>query len=70
MKWITALLIAALVAVVLPTGVDLRSGVWMDSWASTGTIRPHAGSPGLLFSIPVFIGLAIFLRTVFNWHSR
>ena len=66
----TALLIAALVAVVLPTGVDLRSGVWMDSWANWGTIRPHAKSPGLLFSIPVFLGLALFLRSVFNWHSR
>ena len=70
MKWITALALAAIVAVVLPTGVDLRSGVWMNSWASWGTIRPHAGSPGLLFSIPVFLGLALFLRLAFNWHSR
>jgi hypothetical protein len=42
----------------------------MDSWASWGTIRPHAGSPGLLFSIPVFLGLALFLRRAFNWHLR
>ena len=70
MKWITALALAAIVAFVLPTGVDLRSGVWMNSWASWGTIRPHAGSSGLLFSVPVFLGLALFLRLVFNWHSR
>ena len=70
MKWITALAIGALLGFVLPTGLDLRSGVWMDSWASWGTIRPHAGSPGLLFSIPVFLGSAMFLRFVFNWHTN
>jgi hypothetical protein len=70
MKWITALLLGALLAFVLPTGLDMRSGVWMESFASWGTIRPHAGSPGLLFSIPVFLGSAIFLRLVFNWHTR
>jgi len=70
MKWITALIIGAVLGFVLPTGVDLRSGVWMNSWASWGTIRPHAGSPGLLFSIPVFLGAAIALRAVFNWHTR
>jgi hypothetical protein len=55
---------------VLPTGLDMRSGVWMNSWAAWGTIRPHAGSPGLLFSIPLFLGSALALRMVFNWHSR
>ena len=69
MKWITALAIGAILGFVLPTGVDLRSGVWMNSWASWGTIRPHAGSPGLLFSIPVFVGASAALRAVFNWHS-
>ena len=70
MKWITALLLGAIVAFVLPTGVDLRSGVWMDSWASWGTIRPHSGSPGLLFSIPLFLGTALALRLVFGWHTN
>ena len=70
MKWIMALAIGAVLGFVLPTGMDLRSGVWMDSWASWGTIRPDAGSPGLLFSIPVFLGSAIALRLVFNWHTR
>lgn len=70
MKWISALLLGAILGVVLPTGLDLRSGVWMDSWAAWGTIRPHAGSPGLLLSIPVFLGSALFLRLVFNWHTR
>jgi hypothetical protein len=69
MKWITALAIGAILGFVLPTGVDLRSGVWMNSWASWGTIRPHAGSPGLLFSLPVFVGAAAALRAVFTWHS-
>ena len=70
MKWLSALLLGAILGVVLPTGLDLRSGVWMDSWAAWGTIRPHAGSPGLLLSIPVFLGSALFLRLVFNWHRN
>ena len=70
MKWVSALLLGAILGVVLPTGLDMRSGVWMNSFASWGTIHPHAASPGLLFSIPVFLGSAIFLRLVFNWHTR
>ena len=70
MKWVSALLLGAILGIVLPTGLDMRSGVWMDSWAAWGTIRPHAGSPGLLLSIPVFLGSAIFLRLVFNWHRN
>ena len=70
MKWVSALLLGAILGVVLPTGLDMRSGVWMNSFASWGTIHPHAGSAGLLFSIPVFLGSAIFLRLVFNWHTR
>ena len=65
-----ALALGAIVGFVLPTAVDMRSGVWMDSWAGWGTIRPLAGSPGLLLSIPVFLGSALALRTVFNWHTR
>jgi len=70
MKWLTALGLGAILGIVLPTGVDARAGVWMNSWAGWGTIHPHAGSPGLLLSIPVFLGSALFLRLVFNWHSR
>ena len=70
MKWLTALIIGALLAIVLPTGFDGRAGQWMNSWAGWGTIRPHAGSPGLLFSIPLFLGAAIALRMIFNWHDR
>ena len=70
MKWITALALGAILGFVLPTAMDLKSGVWMDNWTSWGTIHPHAGSPGLLFSIPLFLGSALALRLVFNWHSR
>jgi hypothetical protein len=70
MKWISALLLGAILGFVLPTGLDMRSGVWMNSWAAWGTIRPHVGSPGLLFSWPLFAGSAIALRMVFNWHTR
>ena len=70
MKWITALVLGAILGFVLPTAMDLRSGLWMDNWTGWGTIHPHAGSPGLLFSIPLFLGSALALRLVFNWHSR
>ena len=70
MKWLTALLLGAILGIVLPTAIDARSAVWMSSWAGWGTIRPLEGSPGLLLSLPLFLGVAIFLRLVFNWHSR
>ena len=70
MKWVTALAFGAILGFVLPTALDARSGVWLDSWTGWGTIRPHPGSPGLLFSIPLFLGAAVAARTFFNWHSR
>jgi hypothetical protein len=70
MKWVMALILGAIVGFVLPTALDFRAGVWMNSWASWGTIRPHAGSPGLLFSVPVFLAAAMAFRAVFNWHTR
>ena len=70
MKWITALVLGAVVAFILPLFFGGREGVWMNSWTAWGTIRPHAGSPGLLFSIPVFIAAAMIFRAFFNWHSR
>ena len=70
MKWITALLIGAILGFVLPTAFDGRQGQWMHSWAAWGTIRPLEGSPGLLFSIPIFLGSAIILRIFFNWHRN
>ena len=70
MKWITALICGAVFGLVLPTAMDLRSGVWLNNWTGWGTIHPHAGSPGLLFSIPVFLGVALAFRLFFNWHSR
>ena len=70
MKWTMALILGAVLGFVLPTGLDMRSGVWMDSWAAWGTIRPHAASPGLLFSIPVGLGAALAFRLFFNWHRN
>ena len=70
MRWITALLIGAILGFVLPLIFGGPDGVWMSSFAKWGTIRPHAGSPGLLFSVPAFVLSAIALRTFFNWHSR
>ena len=70
MKWITALIFGLIIGIVLPTGMDGGEGNWMDSWAGWGTIHPHSGSPGLLLSIPLFLGAAIAFRLVFNWHSR
>ena len=70
MKWLTALALGALLGIVLPTALDARSGLWTNSWAGWGTVHPHAGSPGLLLSIPLFLGAALFHRLAFNWHTR
>jgi hypothetical protein len=70
MKWLTALIIGVVFGFVLPTAMDLRSGVWLNNWTGWGTIHPHAGSPGLLFSIPVCVGVALVFRLFFNWHSN
>ena len=68
MKWLPALLLGAILGFVLPQFFGGASGVWMNSWAQWGTVRPHAGSPGLLFSIPVFLFSAVAFRLFFNWH--
>jgi hypothetical protein len=69
-RWITALLIGTILGFVLPMAFGGQEGIWMSSWAGAGTIRPLAGSPGLLFSVPVAVVSAIGLRLVFNWHTR
>ena len=70
MKWLTALALGAVLGFVLPLASGGQHGVWMNSFAKWGTIRPHAGSPGLLFSIPLFLFSAVAFRLFFNWHSR
>jgi hypothetical protein len=42
----------------------------LHSWAGWGTVRPIKGSPGFLFSIPLFLGSALAFRLFFNWHTR
>jgi hypothetical protein len=70
MKWLTALVFGAVVAVALPLAFGGQKGVWMGTFASWGTVRPFAHSPGLLFSIPIFLGFAIAIRLFFGWHDR
>ncbi|MBA3525661.1 MAG: hypothetical protein H0T82_01905 [Sphingomonas sp.] len=70
MKWLTALIVGALLAILLPMMLGGQEGVWLNSWVKWGTIRPFRGSPGLLFSIPLFLGSALAFRLFFNWHSR
>ena len=69
MKWFSAILIGALIAFVLPLAFGGIGGPWQSSWAGVATIAPVPGSPGLLFSIPVFVIAAFGLRMFFNWHS-
>ncbi len=64
------MLLGAILAVVLPLAFGGLGGFWMTSWTKWGTVRPIAGSPGFLFSIPLFLGSAVALRLFFNWHSR
>ena len=70
MKWLTALILGGLLAFVLPMSLGGQDGVWMHSWTKWGTVRPLPGSPGFLFSIPLFLGAALAFRAFFNWHSR
>lgn len=70
MKWLSALLLGAILGFALPLVFGGPTGMWMGSWAAWGTVRPLENSPGLLFSIPVFLGAAFIFRTFFNWHSN
>jgi hypothetical protein len=70
MKWMTALILGGILAFVLPLSLGGQDGVWMHSWVKWGTIRPIHGSPGFLFSVPLFLGSALAFRIFFNWHSR
>jgi len=70
MKWITALILGAILGFVTPLVFGGREGVWAESFASAGTVAPFSNSPGLLFSIPVFALSAIAFRMFFNWHDR
>ena len=70
MKWLSALLLGAILAFLLPLALGGQAGFWMASWTKWGTVRPLPGSPGFLFSIPIFLGSALALRLFFNWHGR
>lgn len=70
MKWLSALLLGAIVGVLLPLLFGGQEGFWLNSWTKWGTVRPLAGSPGLLLSLPLFLGSAVVFRIFFNWHSR
>ena len=70
MKWVPALFVGAILGFALPLFFGGQDGVWMQSFARWGTIRPLAGSPGLLFSIPLFVGTAVALRAIFSWHTN
>ena len=70
MKWFPALLIGGILGFALPLFFGGQNGVWLHSFAGWGTVRPLAGSPGLLFSIPLALGSAIGLRLLMNWHRN
>ena len=65
-----ALLLGAIIAIILPMLFGGPTGIWMNSWAGWGTIAPLESSPGLLFSIPFFVGSTILFWIFFNWHNR
>ena len=70
MRWLPALLLGAILAFTLPMALGGAPGVWMHGWTKWGTIRPIEGSPGFLFSVPLFLGSAIAFRLFFNWHRN
>ena len=71
MKWLTALLLGAILGIPPADGIRrAQSGVWTDSWASWGTVRPHrrvAGPPVLDSAVPRARRWRFGL--FFNWHS-
>ena len=69
MKWLAALLLGAIVGFLVPMIFGGEAGFWLNAWTKVGTIRPLAGSPGLLFSVPLALGSAFIFRLFFNWHS-
>lgn len=69
MKWTTAILLAGALAFALPLFFGGAGGTWGNSMASWGTVRPFSHSPGLLFSIPLFLFGAFALRSFFEWHN-
>ncbi|HEY0626396.1 MAG TPA: hypothetical protein VGD10_06650 [Allosphingosinicella sp.] len=70
MDLLKALLIGFIIAVAVPMVFGGPTGAWMSSAASVGTISPLEGSPGLLFSIPLFVGATVIFWIFFEWHSR
>ena len=70
MRWLTALLIGAILGFVVPLLFGGQGGIWLETWVKYGTVRPFPQSPGLLFSIPIALGSAIILRIFFNWHRN
>ncbi|HWH17085.1 MAG TPA: hypothetical protein VNT77_01915 [Allosphingosinicella sp.] len=70
MELLKAALLGAVAAFAVPMIFGGPTGVWGTSAAAWGTIAPLKGSPGLLFSLPIFIGLTLFAWTFFNWSNR
>ena len=70
MKWASALLVGAILGFVLPMMLGGRTGVWASNWTQWGTVHPFASSPGLLFSIPLWLGSALAFRMFFSWHRN
>jgi len=70
MKWLPALFLGAILGFTLTLAFGGQGGFWMETWTRWGTVRPVAGSPGLLFSIPLALGSALALRLFFNWHRN
>ena len=68
MKWFTALIIGAILAFTLPMALGGSGGPWMHGWTSWEP-SPISGSPGFLFSVPLFLGAALAFRLFFNWHG-
>ena len=64
----SALLLGAILGFGLPMFLGGQGGVWTHGWTNWGTVRPIAGSPGFLFSIPLFLAAALAFRLFFNWH--
>ena len=70
MELVKAALLGIVAAVALPMVFGGPTGVWLPSVAGWGTVAPLPGSPGLLFSIPLFVAVTLFSWLFFGWSNR
>ena len=69
MKWLTALVLGAILAFTAAADVRWPGRRLDEHLAPAGAPSARTPVAGLLFSIPIFLGAALVFRIFFNWHN-